>query len=209
MLDEKRARDGIEEILDGEEYQAYLRENQGVLAGWWEKAKEWIQEMLGNINPALEPTGGGASGILITLIVMAVGALLFFAFHAVRNGLRRRKFRLNKPMQSMDEMEWSYSTHLEEAHRHEAIGDYSKAIRHMFLALLLYFHEREYLEARMWKTNWEYYDELRKVNQKWADRFFELALLFDEVAYGERQVSEREYARYKQEAFRWLDNGDS
>ena len=209
MLNENNARDGIKDILEGEEYQAYLQSNQGLLAGWWEKAKDWIRDLLGNIDPALEPTGGAASGILITLLVIGVAILLYFAFMAVRNGVRKRKFRSNKPLQSMDEMEWSYSSHLEEAHEQEALGNYSKATRHMFLALLLYFHEKEYLEARVWKTNWEYYDELRKVNQKWADRFYMLALLFDEVAYGEREVSEDEYIHYKQEAHGWLENGSS
>ncbi|WP_061810312.1 DUF4129 domain-containing protein [Rossellomorea vietnamensis] len=209
MLNENRARDQLEEILEGEEYKAYLQDHQGLLSGLWEKAKEWIRDLLGNIDPSLEPTGGAASGILITLIVIVVGILLLIAFNAVRNGVRRRKFRSNKPLQSMNEMEWSYTRHLEEARKHEDLGDYSKATRHMFLALLLYFHEREYLEARVWKTNWEYYEELRKVNQRWADRFYRLALLFDEVAYGEREVEKEEYLHYKQEARSWLENGDS
>ncbi|MEI2665288.1 DUF4129 domain-containing protein [Rossellomorea sp. LJF3] len=209
MLNENRARDQLEDILEREEYQAYLQNNQDLLSGMWEKAKEWIRGLLGNIDPSLEPTGGAASGILITLIVLVVGILLLIAFSAVRNGVRRRRFRSNKPLQSMNEMEWSYTRHLEEARKQEDLGDYSKATRHMFLALLLYFHEREYLEARVWKTNWEYYDELRKVNQRWADRFYRLALLFDEVAYGEREVEKEEYLHYKQEARSWLENGDS
>lgn len=209
MLNENRARDQIEDILEGEEYKAYLQNDQGLLSGIWEKAKEWIRDLLGNIDPSLEPTGGAASGILITLIVIVVGILLILTFNAVRNGVRKRRFRSNKPLQSLNEMEWSYIRHLEEARKQEELGDYSKATRHMFLALLLYFHEREYLEARVWKTNWEYYDELRKVNQRWADRFYRLALLFDEVAYGEREVEKEEYLHYKQEARSWLENGDS
>jgi hypothetical protein len=209
VLNETRARDQLEDILDGKEYKAYLQENQGWLSSWWERAKEWIQEMLGKINPAFEPTSGGASGILIAVIVIIVAVLLGFAFITVRNGVRRRKFRSHKPFQSMNEMEWSYSSHLEEAHKQETLGDYPKATRHMFLALLLYFHEREYLEARVWKTNWEYYDELSKVNLKWAERFYRLALLFDEVAYGEYEISENEYLHYKQEALDWLGNEDS
>ena len=67
----------------------------------------------------------------------------------------------------------------------------------MFLALLLYFHEKEWLEARIWKTNWEYYEEIRKVNQEWADQFYHLALLFDEATYGERKVDKEEYIRFE------------
>lgn len=205
-MNENKARDQIEEILDGKEYKAYLQENQGLLAGWWEKAKEWIQEQLQKIDPSFEPTGAAASGILITMIVIIVVILLIIAFISVRNGVRRRKFRSNKPLKSMNEMEWSYTRHLEEAYKQEALKEYSKATRHMFLALLLYFHEQDYLEARVWKTNWEYYDELRKVNHEWADRFYRLALLFDEVAYGEREVQENEYLHYKQESHSWIES---
>lgn len=204
MLNENRARDQLEEILDGEEYKAYHDESQGLLASWWGKAKEWLAEQLGKLFPSLEPTGGAASGILITLIVIVVAILLVVAFFAIRNGVRKRKFRSNKPLQSMNEMEWSYERHLEEAYKQEVLEDHSKATRHMFLALLLYFHERDYLEAKVWKTNWEYYDELRKVNREWAERFYRLALLFDEVAYGEREVEEEEYFPYKHEALSWL-----
>ncbi|MGM0852321.1 MAG: DUF4129 domain-containing protein [Bacillota bacterium] len=206
MLNENRARDQIEEILDGEEYKAYRDESQGLLASWWGKAKEWLAEQVEKLFPSLEPTGGAASGILMTLIVIVVAILLIVAFFAIRNGVRKRKFRSNKPLQSMNEMEWSYDRHLEEAYKQEGIEDYSKATRHMFLALLLYFHERDYLEAKVWKTNWEYYDELRKVNRDWAERFYRLALLFDEVAYGEREVEEEEYLPYKLEALSWLEN---
>ncbi|NMH70844.1 DUF4129 domain-containing protein [Bacillus sp. RO3] len=206
MLNENKARDQIKEIMDSKEYQEYDRESQGPLASWWEKAKEWLSKQLEALFPSFEPTGGAASGILITLVVIAVAILLIVAFYSIRGSVRKRRFRMNKPLQSMNELEWSYDRHFEEAQNQEELDDYSKATRHIFLALLLYFHEKEYLEARVWKTNWEYYDELRKVNQEWADRFYKLALLFDEVAYGERTVDEEEYLPYKQEALGWLDD---
>ncbi|WP_173104690.1 DUF4129 domain-containing protein [Bacillus sp. KH172YL63] len=208
MLDENKARDHIEDILNGKEYRAYRERNDDLMTSLWEKAKEWIEGLLGKINPAFEPTGAASSSILIILIVIAVAVLLVFTFAAIRNGARRRKFRSNKPLQSLNEMNWSYSRHLEEALKQESLGDYSKATRHIFLALLLYFHEQSYLEAKAWKTNWEYYDELRKVNQGWADRFYELALLFDEVAYGEREVEATEYLHCKEEVLRWVDAGN-
>ncbi|WP_240794280.1 DUF4129 domain-containing protein [Bacillus sp. BHET2] len=207
-MDERRAKDQIKDILEGEEYKAYQDESQGLLAGWWQRAQEWLAEQLQKINPSFGPTDAAASGILITLIVIVLAVLLVIVFFMVRTRVRIRKFRSNKPLQSLNEMEWSYSSHLEEAYKQEALHDYSKATRHMFLALLLYFHEREYLEARVWKTNWEYYDELQRVNQGWADRFYKLALLFDEVAYGERDVNESEYLQYKHQAEEWLGNGE-
>ncbi|WP_268872907.1 DUF4129 domain-containing protein [Neobacillus fumarioli] len=69
---------------------------------------------------------------------------------------------------------------------------------------MLYFHEKNWLEARIWKTNWDYYDELRRVDLQEADQFYRLAQIFDEVTYGERTVSKEEYVQFKQEAMKWL-----
>ena len=87
------------------------------------------------------------------------------------------------------------------------LTDYTLSTRHLFLALLLYFHEKEWLEARIWKTNWEYYDELKKVNQEWAEQFYHLAYFFDEVTYGERNVQKEEYIQFHNEAMKWLGEG--
>lgn len=76
------------------------------------------------------------------------------------------------------------------------------------MALLLFFHDKEWLEAKLWKTNWEYYDELRKVKQAWADEFYDLALVFDEVAYGEYEIDQVEYNQFREKTFAWLEHSE-
>jgi hypothetical protein len=110
-----------------------------------------------------------------------------------------------KPLQHLAEKDWSYKDHLAESQKLEEKEDYSLAVRHLFLALLLNFHEREWLQARKWKTNWEYYEELQKVNKEWAEQFYSLALKFDEAAYGEREIKHEEFIPYKQTAMKWLN----
>src|SRR5699024_4298162 len=103
-------------------------------------------------------------------------------------------FRNHRPLKYISENEWSSHNHLSEAEKQASAGNYSVAVRHMFLALLLYFHENDMVEAKSWKTNWDYCDELRKVNQPLAEQFYHLALLFDEVFYGERVMTRDEYS---------------
>ncbi|MFK4996929.1 DUF4129 domain-containing protein [Bacillus sp. N9] len=59
--------------------------------------------------------------------------------------------------------------------------------------------------ARVWKTNGEYYEELKKVNPKWANEFHHLALIFDEVTYGEKSVQKEEYVPFYIKAMKWLE----
>ncbi|WP_408007887.1 DUF4129 domain-containing protein [Rossellomorea aquimaris] len=203
MFKEDVARDKMQDILNGSEYKAYASEN--VLTKLWENAKEWLAEKLANLFPSLVPTSEVASSLFIIIIIVVVLVLLVTLTLSIRNGLRRRKFRYNKPLQTMNEMQWSFESHLAEAKRQEELEEYSLATRHMFLALLLFFHEKEWLEARVWKTNWDYYEELRRVHEGKADRFYHLAILFDEVAYGERFILKEEYEKYRNEAKSWMD----
>ena len=101
-------------------------------------------------------------------------------------------------------MNWTSQRHLEEAKVQENIEDYRLSTRHLFLALLLSFHEKGLLEARIWKTNWDYYDELRKVDQSKADQFYQFAQFFEEVTYGERTVMKNEYLQFHHQAWKVL-----
>ena len=208
MVNVDKARDELQEILNGNEYTVYNNQSKSVLEMWWEKAKEWIEEQLGKLFPSFETTSAVAGPILITIIIVVIILLALATFLIVRNSRRNRMFRDTSPLQSMREMDWSFQMHLSEALEQEGLEEYSLATRHQFLALLLYFHEKEWLEARVWKTNWEYYDELKKVNQQWADQFYYLAHFFDEVTYGERKVKKEEYIQFRTEAMKWLGETD-
>jgi hypothetical protein len=200
MLDADKAREDLKGILKTEEYRVYYKDSKGLIETWWEQAKEWIAKQLEKMFPDIESASGASGPILIAVIVVVIILLAFSAFFLIRNTKRNRILRKQKPLQSMNEMKWTYQRHLEEAEKHEQLQEYTLSTRHLFLALLLYFHEKGMLEARIWKTNWEYYEELRKVNQQNAEQFFHLAHFFDEVTYGERKVKQEEYLQFQNEA---------
>ncbi|MGG3560710.1 DUF4129 domain-containing protein [Neobacillus rhizosphaerae] len=204
MLDPSKARDTLENILNRKEYRVYQDGTKGLLETWWEKAKEWVADRLSKLFPSMESASSASGPVLIGIIVVVVLFLLIFTFFMVRNIRRNRTFREKKPLQSLKEMNWSYQKHIEEAKKQEEQGEYTLSTRHLFLALLLYLHDKEWLEARIWKTNWEYYEELRKIHQFRADQFFLLANFFDEVTYGERKVSKEEYRNFSIEINKWL-----
>jgi hypothetical protein len=204
MLDANKARDELKDILNTKEYQIYHNESKGLIETLWEKAKQWIAEQLMKLFPSMESAGSASGPILIVIIVVVVFFLAFAAIFMIRNHNRNKLLHNKMPLQSMNEINWSSERHLLEATNKEGLAEYTLATRHLFLALLLYFHEKNWLEARIWKTNWEYYEELRKVNQQWAIKFYDLAAFFDEVTYGERKVQEREYQHFQTEVRRML-----
>ncbi|MFZ3579973.1 DUF4129 domain-containing protein [Virgibacillus sp. DJP39] len=207
MYDENRAKEELKDILNQKEYQVYYEDNRNFIEVWWDNLKNWLGDLLGKFFSSFNPSNNAAEGILVLTILVFVLLALFFL---VRYNLRRQKdMRDNKPIQSTNELNWSYHNHLIEAQKQEGLTQYSIAARHLFLALLLYFHEKEWLEARIWKTNWEYYDELYKVNKNRAEQFYSLAVVFDEAAYGKRTIKQVEYIQYKNKIMNWLEEKDN
>ncbi|MGD6969113.1 DUF4129 domain-containing protein [Rossellomorea vietnamensis] len=204
MLNEKNARGELQDILDDREYTQYQSEEQGFLQNLWESIKETFMDWLNNLFPSYQASQGGGTMITVVLVIAALAALLIVLFLVSRRVYNNRKMAGQKPLQNLVQKDWSYSQHLSESERQEEAENYSLAVRHLFLALLLFFHEKEWLVARKWKTNWEYYEELKKVNKDWAEQFYSLALKFDEAAYGEREITRGEYIPYKETAKTWL-----
>lgn len=205
MVNVDEAREELADILQREEYTVYYDQSKNLLQIWWEKAVNWLGEKLADLFPTIEQSITFAEPLLfviIAVLLVALGIVLFFLIRYLR---RKQKFSGQSPLHAKHEIEWSPHMHVLEAQKQEKLQAYSAATRHMFLALLLSFHEKEWLVARIWKTNWEYYAELQRVQPQAADPFQQFAQFFDEAMYGERVVGEAEYSRFRSEIMKWLD----
>lgn len=206
MLDPNHARNELKGILNQREYQAYYSHSWGWLSSWWEKALNWITNLLAKWFPSIQSSSTVSVPILITFMAATLILLVVLIYLAARHIRRNQIIRDQKPLNSIQEINWSFQKHLMEAGKLENSNQYNLATRHLFLALLLCFHEKGWLEARIWKTNWEYYDELRKINPQAADQFFELASFFDNVTYGEHSVVIEEYIQFRAGVMKWIDD---
>jgi hypothetical protein len=208
MYDTDKAHDDLEEILKTKEYTVYY-DSKGLIATWLDQVKQWIATQLEKLFPAVDSASRASGPILIAIIVIVIILLTLIAFLLIRNMRRNRMLRKQKPLQSRKEMNWTSQRHLNEAEKHESLAEYTLSTRHLFLALLLFFHEKGLLEARIWKTNWDYYDELRKVDQRKAEQFYQFAQFFEEVTYGERIVMKEEYLQFYSQVINVLgDKGE-
>ncbi|WP_223699954.1 DUF4129 domain-containing protein [Sutcliffiella deserti] len=206
MHKEDQARKELEEILNGKEYQNFYIDNRNSIQILWDDIKAWFADILARFFPAMDNAGGAAGNILFLIICIVVVALVVILIIMASQFKRNRSIGKQQPFQSESELDWTYHQHLEEAKKQEGLEDYTKSTRHMFLALLLFFHRKKWLEARIWKTNWEYYEELRKVKKSRAESFFNFALLFDRAAYGKQQIKREEYIPYRKEALQWFND---
>ena len=205
MLNEEKARKEIEEILNRREYKLYESTEPNFFQKLWMKLKEWIIEQIEKLFPSVEQTEGLADMIMMLVIFALVAALLILSIYFTRKYGRKKKSKQHPPLQHLHEMEWTSDMHLEEVKKCELRGDYSAATRHLFLAILLLFHEKDYLEAKIWKTNWEYYEDLRKENKQWAEQFQNIAFAFDDVTYGYKEMEVDEYKKLQAITNQWLE----
>ncbi|MEA3319337.1 MAG: DUF4129 domain-containing protein [Bacillota bacterium] len=208
MLKEPKAREQIEEILDQQEYQAFYTDSRNTLQIWWDELKAWLADLLSRLFPSMENTSGTAGNILIFVITLVIVILAAWIITYLIKRNRNSRNKVSKPFQSGEELEWSFHQHIAEAKKYEDMEDYSLATRHLFLGLLLNFHERNWLVAKIWKTNWEYYDELRREQRELAEFFFNFALLFDRGTYGKQKIGKDDYLSYRDTALKWINDTD-
>lgn len=199
------AKERLRDILNQKEYTVYNEENRNIIQQWWDGAKEWFRNLVFEWLSALEPSAGFADTLFVILIGVMILLLLLTLFLVIRSVSRKRNLKEQQPFQSMNELEWSVGRHLREAKSQADVENYSVAARHQFLALLLYFHERKWLKAHVWKTNWDYFAELERKSKQRASAFYELAQTFDETFYGGRPMNEKEYTVYMEKIQKWLE----
>ncbi|WP_042144140.1 DUF4129 domain-containing protein [Paucisalibacillus sp. EB02] len=204
MIELNQARDTMEDILNTREYRIYYEDNRNFLEEWWDSVVEWFQELLASIFTSLEPSNGFATGLVIILSLVALILVITAIFFSVRYYNRKKIFKEQSPLYHKSERDWTYQDHIVQSKEQEKKGNLQASTRHLFLALLLYFHEKGYVEARIWKTNWEYFEELKRSDNKRAESFYQLARDFDDVVYGERTVEAESYEGYKEMVLHWI-----
>lgn len=202
MKQTNEVRDELEKILSEQEYQAYY--NQTFLERMWARVQEWLNDVLASVFGNMGATGFSSTLFIYFVIIILIIVGIIVLVHMNPSFSKRSKIGKHAPIYSSHELEWTFEMHLVEAKRQEEKMDFTKATRHSFLATLLFFHEKEWLKAKIWKTNWEYYEELLKVNRDAANFFKEVVQLFDEATYGERKIQQKEYEIFAKDVEQWI-----
>ncbi|GEN31919.1 uncharacterized protein with PQ loop repeat [Cerasibacillus quisquiliarum] len=204
MYDVDYAKEQLQHILNGLEYRSYYNQREGFVSKWWNKLVEWLADKLIAIFKTTETSQNISEIILVIIITLIVLFMIFGLFIFLRHIQRRRRYRSQQPLSTWDKIDWTYENHLAEAKKLELENNLQHATRHRFLALLLFFDERGYLEKKIWKTNVDYYLELKQGSKERANTFLQLARTFDDVVYGEHNINKKDYEVFRQQTIPWL-----
>jgi hypothetical protein len=195
QADPNQARRELEDILSQEEYQAYYREKNTLLQQWFDSFLEWLEEILKSLFPDVEVPDVNPEWVFDAIIIIGLLFFLFLVYKLFRSFIREKKSR-SRSVGTREELSLSSQAHLESADSYFNQGDYVKAVRHVFLALLTHLDQKKWIVARSWKTNWEYYEELGRHQDEIADQFSRLAGRFDEAFYGGHHVTKEDYLSF-------------
>lgn len=205
MADVNDARDQMQDILNQHEYQVYYEDHRSFLEVWWDRLKAWLKDLLNDLFPSLGDSSGFSQFVLFLVVAVVIALVGFLVYKRIKKAEKRAGLHIYPPFMSGTEKEWTYKDHLQKANTKEESQNYTEATRHLFLALLLYFHEKELLIASSGKTNWDYVAEIGQENESYADMFFQLALTFDKTVYGQHILQHDEFMHFRDNVMKLID----
>lgn len=140
------------------------------------------------------------TGILIRLFaIVLVGFLLYFIVKYLLGkdgnfifGKKNKKITINEEELHENIHEINFP---ESIAQFERSGDYRSAIRYQFLFILKKLSDKKRINWNPEKTNKDYIAELKQTPLK--DDFFNLSYIFDYVWYGEFNIDEQAYLKFK------------
>lgn len=193
-------RSTLDQILSEQEYQAYYQDNRNILQRIWDFVKEWVLDLIYQWFNGLTPSS--ATGDLIVAILFIVMAIVVvsLAIYLLKNWQRRQRLKRDQPLKGLtinSQTLKDYQRSLQEAETNE---NYQAAVRFHFLILLFELDQKQWLNKERWKTNWDYYQEIKRLKKDQAEPFYQLAIYFEAVTYGNKQVNQDDYQQYVRRA---------
>lgn len=152
------------------------------------RALRWVLKQLGKlIDEAAAVAPGGGWGLLgLLLLLVGLLAVLRWRFGALAQANRRGwVFDANNPRSAAD--------HRQSAEAAAAVGDWPRAVRERFRAVVRALEERTIVEPRLGRTADEAAVEGGAALPSAAPALRAAAAVFDDVVYGGRPATEQGY----------------
>ena len=168
----------------------------------WEKMKKKIAEIMRSIFGEVDPlkTGNYAEIILRFFAIIIIGLVIYFLLKFLLG--KDGNYFFGKKNKKMNIADQDLKENIHEINFPNSINDfelkkdYRSAIRYQFLFVLKKLSDKKLLEWNPEKTNKDYLAELKDKNQK--SEFKELVYIFNNIWYGEFEVDEKSYNRFKE-----------
>ncbi len=193
---EREIQKKVEEILNRKEFQQTGNKNPfaDMIKQIWESILEWIQGLFkgrlpqrnfrynpGQLNQSLETI------LKIVLIVLAA-VLLFVLIRLIVRRIylpgKSRKTKVPKVHEYLENPDLA----LEKMESLIQQGLFTEALRYLFVAVLLEFHQRKIIKVEKWKTNRIYLREIASSSPQLTAPMKELTAVFNACCYGNRTI---------------------
>ena len=201
-------REDLEGILATKEYKIYTQEHKSFLQNLLDSLKNWLQQILQNLFPHTDVAKKTFDWLAYGLIALGIFLLFLLLFLLLSRFVRHDRIHSKEVRLAMDKP-LTTQRQLAEAHKLAEAGDYSSALRILFLGFILYLDQNQRIEAKAWKTNWEYYAELKERTPQLANSFYKLAIKFEEAMYGGRPIAKDDYWFYSNQVSELIHEGDT
>ena len=201
-------REDLQGILATEEYQVYTREPNNLLRDLFDSLGNWLHQILKSIFPHVDVAKKTSEWLSYGIAALGVLLLFLLLYLLLSRFVRQGQVNL-KQVSMVKGQSLTAQRHLVEAHKLAEEGNYSSALRHLFLGFLLSLDQNQWIEAKAWKTNWEYYAELMERAPQLAGSFYTLAVKFEEAMYGGRPIARDDYWLYHNQVDKWIHEGDT
>ncbi|HZF38624.1 MAG TPA: DUF4129 domain-containing protein [Blastocatellia bacterium] len=201
-LQDQRAR--LDNILARPEYQSEEK-RESAIARWIRQMMESIARLLMKLfggSSARAPQTGGAGLVLILRALLFLVVIAALIFGAVK--LARRFQARQKPAEEAETREALGEVIAEDATAADLFamasdlarqGEYRKAIRRAYIALLCDFDQRGKLRLGRSKTNRDYLDAMRS-EQRIYPTFSVMTFAFERAWYGQERATEEEFQNF-------------
>jgi Na+-transporting methylmalonyl-CoA/oxaloacetate decarboxylase gamma subunit len=199
---DQRAR--LDDILARPEYQPE-EERESTIARWIRRIKEFIVQLLRQLfgrPSARAPQTGGAGLVMVLralILLVVAAALIFGAAKLVRRFQARQKpAEKAETREALGEVIPEHATAADlfaMASDLARQGEYRKAIRRAYIALLCDLDQRGKLRLGRSKTNRDYLDAMRS-EQRIYPTFSVMTLAFERAWYGQTRATEEEFHNF-------------
>lgn len=196
MNQSERWRSTLDQILSDQEYQAYYQDNRNILQRIWDYVKEWVIELLSKWFSGLSPSSTTGDIIVAILFIVMGIVVISLAIYLVKNWQRRKRLKRNQPLKGMATNNLSLFDYQQSLKEAESEQNYQAAVRLRFLILLFELDQQQWLKQERWKTNWDYYQELKRLKKNKSEPFYQIAVYFEAVTYGNKLVELEDYQKY-------------
>lgn len=198
-LNEQEIRNILDRILKRREFHKSGEKNPilELISNIWEAIQDWIRQLFKYNKPNREiqisPNfliNSSVQAVLKILLILIASLLLFLLIrYVIKRVYLPRKIKELQVPNAHDYLTRPGEA-MEKYYQYMASGDYSEALRFLFIAVLLELDRRKIIKIEKWKTNRMYIREIGLKDKELIMPMKKFSTLFNACCYGNRTVDE-------------------